>query len=219
MSTSGTYTYNPEVVEWIDEGFESCGIDPATLKMRHLASARRSLNLLFAHWESLGDQEWRIDEQTQTLTDGTASYTPASATFVILPGHAVIRRSSVDTPVQIISREQYQAIPNKTQEGLPSMLFLDRDAAAPLYYLWNVPENSTDVLRYWRVRRIQDATAGSETVDTKKHWFNALAKGLAWQLSYKYAPERIDMLEAAHDKAYALARRADRTRGDTRFEL
>lgn len=215
MATSSTYTYNPEVIEWIDESFECCGIDPATLKMRHLRSARRSLNLLFAEWEARGDQQWRIDEQSQVLTDGDVDYTAPAGTFQILPGSVILRRAGVDTPVQIISREAYQQIPNKTQEGMPSSLFFD--PATLNYFLWNVPENSTDELRYWRVRRIQDVTAGQETLDTRKHWFNALGKGLAWQLAYKYAPERISVLEGAHEKAYASARRADRERGDVEF--
>lgn len=127
-----------------------------------------------------------------------------------------MRRSSIDTPVHRISREQYADIPDKTQEGLPDQIFHDRKAN--LYYLWMVPENSTDVLHYWRVRRMQDVTAAQETADLNYLWFEALASGLAAKLALKYAPARLSMLESAAEAAYLRAKTGERERADTTME-
>ena len=215
MASSGTYAWDPETEEFVSEAFERVGIDPATLTMRHSRSARRSLNLLFAYWATKGVRLFSVDEQTKDLVDGTASYAPASGTLAIL--EAVIRRSGVDTPVHKIGREQYQQIPDKTAEGLPSMLFYDRKGA--LMYLWNVPENSTDDLRYWRLRRIQDVTTAAETLDVPYHWFEAMASGLAEFLSIKFAPDRYGGLKAIASDRFRSAMEEDRERVDTTFTL
>ena len=215
MASSGTYSYNPEIEEFVSESFERCGIDPSSMKMRHARSARRSLNLLFAEWANEDTLLFAVDEQTQTLTDGDPSYSVASGTLVMLD--CVIRRSSNDTPVTKITRDQYHLIPDKTTEGLPSQVWHDRGSGT--YYLWQTPENSTDVFRYWRLRRLQDVTAGSETADVPYRWFEALAAGLSAKLALKYAPDRFAKLETMAAVALKNAKRGDRERGDTSFGL
>ena len=215
MASSGTYALDFEVAEIVDEAFERCKVDPATLTQRHARSARRSLNLLFAYWASREVRLFTVDEQTQTLTQGTASYTPASGTLVML--ECTIRRSSSDTPVHRITREQYAMIPNKTAQGLPSQVFHDR--MANVYKLWNTPENSTDVLRYWRMRRIQDVSTAAETMDVPYAWFEATAAGLAANLALKYAPDRHGTLKGMADEAFAHAQTFSRERADTSFTM
>lgn len=180
-----------------------------------MVSARRSLNLMFAEWAAKGNHNYAVDEQTQTLTLNTASYTPATGTLAILGG--VIRRSSVDTPVRAVSREEYQQIPDKASNGLPSVVFLDRKAL--LYYLWNEPENSTDVFRYWRLRKTQDVTAASETVDVDYFWWEALASGLAAKLALKFAPQRLTLLVPLAERAFQDAQDADRERTGVTFDM
>lgn len=213
MAASGTYAFAPDNVQLIEEAFERCKVDPATLTQRHFTSALFSMNLLFSDWANDGVRLFQVDEQTQTLTDGDPTYDVASGTLYIL--HGVIRRSGIDTPVRAISRETYHMIPNKTSEGLPSQVFHDRGAGS--YTLWQVPENSTDVFRYWRMRRIQDAGTGLNTPDVPFHWFEALAAGLAAKLSLKFAEERVEKLESAAGVAFLRARREDRERADVVF--
>lgn len=215
MTTSSTYAWNPEVAEFCDEAFERVGVDPQTLVAKHLRSARMSLNLLFSEWAARGNHNYAVDEQTQTLTDSDPDYTVATGTLAILGG--VIRRSSIDTPVRAISREAYMLIPDKTTEGLPSVVYFDRKSLT--YYLWNEPENSTDVFRYWRLRKTQDVTAGSETADVDYFWFEALASGLAAKLAPKYAWDRLAKLEAMAERAFLAAQDADRERTSTTFSM
>ena len=215
MATSGTYSWNPDIAEFSDEAWERCGIDPVTLVSKHIRSARMSLNLLFSGWAARGNHNYAVDEQTQTLTDSAPDYTAATGTLAILGG--VIRRSGIDTPVRAISLEVYQQIPDKTIEGLPTVVFFDRKALT--YYLWSEPENSTDVFRYWRLRRTQDVTAATETADVDYLWFEALASGLAAKLALKFAPTRVGKLEAAAEKAFVEAQLADRERTGTTFSM
>jgi len=213
MTASATYAYAPEISEFGDEAFERCGIDPAVLTMRHARSMRRSINLLFSEWATKGDVGFLIDEQTQTVTQSLATYTAATGTLAMFD--VTVRRSSVDTPVFQMNRDEYAGIPDKTSQGLPSRVFYDR--AAGTYKLWNVPENSTDQIRYWRLRRAQDASAGSQTPDVPFYWFEALASGLAAKLAVKFAPGRVTLLDAKAAQAFVDAKYFDRERGDTTF--
>lgn len=215
MASSGTYAWSPDIQEFLDEAFERCGVSPKSLVQEHLTSARRSMNFLLADWATKDVHLWLVDEQTQTLTAGQETYTAPDGTVLIMD--AVVRRSGIDTPVHHIDRTAYHNIPSKTQEGLPTNLFFD--AKTGQYKLWNVPENSTDVLRFWRMRRAQDVTAGQETPDVPYKWFEALAAGTAHFLAKKYAPDRIGALETDAAKSFNSAKMADRQRTDTRFTM
>jgi len=215
MASSGTYAWAPDIQEFIDESYERAGVDPASLVARHLRSARRSINFLFADWATKDVHLWLVDEQTQTLTDGLATYTAPSGTILIMD--CIIRRDGVDTPLHHIDRAAYHGIPNKTQEGLPTQIFYDQKAGT--YKLWNVPENSTDVLRFWRMRRVQDVTTGAETPDVPYHWYEAMVAGCAAKLAEKFATEREVGLIAKADKAFGFAKMADRQRTDTSFSM
>lgn len=215
MSSSGTYSYAPEIVEFVDEAFERCGVNLEELRYHHLVSARRSINLMFSDWATDGVRLFTLDAQTQTMTQSLAYYTAATGTLFIV--QAFIRRSGVDTPVSPVSREQYQAIPDKTSEGLPNEFYHNR--ADNLYYLWNVPENSTDVLHYFRVRRNQDVLTAAETPDIPYTWNEALAAGLAAKLSVKFAPDKLDKLQTLAAIAFQRANIGDREHTDTTFTV
>jgi hypothetical protein len=214
MASSGTYAYAPDNADLIEEAFERCQVDPATLVARHFRSAITSINLLFADWANEGVRLFQVDEQTQTLTESDADYNVASGTLYLL--HGVVRSSGIDTPVRAISREQYHMIPDKTLEGLPTQVYHDRATGA--YYLFHVPENSTDVFRYYRVRRIQDAGTGQQTPDLPYHWFEAFAAGMAAKLAEKFAPPELeDRLIKKAALSFYRARTEDRERADVSF--
>ena len=72
MATSGTTAFDLNVDELIEEAFERCGLELRT--GYDLETARRSLNLMFADWSNRGLNLWVIEERTESLTEGTASY-------------------------------------------------------------------------------------------------------------------------------------------------
>ena len=77
---------------------------------------------------------------------------------------AVIRRSDEDISINRISRQEYLSIPKKTTQGRPTQFYMDRQIT-PTISVWPAPENSTDSLIYYRVKRIQDADAATNTAD------------------------------------------------------
>ena len=213
MASSGTYSFSPDVGETIEESFERCGIDPATLTGRHMRSARRSFNYLFTEWANDGIHLWAVEQVTLALVASTATYNCGTGTVAIL--EMVVRRSGVDTPVNPMGRDEYLAIPNKTAEGLPNRFYLNRDVATPTLTFWNVPENATDTIIYYRMRQLQDITASTETPDAPARWQEAIAAGLSAKLAEKYAPDREQALRSKAAAQLKLAKQEDRQRMPT----
>ena len=163
MTTSGTATFDIDLNEITEEAFERCGSELRT--GYDLRTARRSLNLLFADWSNRGVNLWTLEQGTQLLTAGTATYTLPADTVDLL--EHVIRTGAgnvstqTDLTITRISVSTYSSIPNKLQQARPIQIWINRQAAAPQFTVWPVPDSSqTYTLVYWRLRRIQDAGAG-----------------------------------------------------------
>ena len=76
MATSGTYAFNLDLGDAIEEAFERAG-----LQLRggyDYRTARRSINLLMLEWQNRGLNLWTVQEATQALTAGTSRYTLSS---------------------------------------------------------------------------------------------------------------------------------------------
>ena len=213
MATSGVSTYAPEIAELLDDAWERCGIDPATVTQRHVKSARRSIELMFSEWASRGIHLWAVDQQTFTVADGDPSYDVTAGTIAVL--EMVVTRDGIDTEVWPMARDEYLAIPDKAAEGLANRYYLDRVRLLPTITLWPVPDNATDVVKYYRMRRIYDGGAISNEPDVPYFWYEAFTAGLAAKLAEKYAPEREAGLVQKAGRAYDRADTEDRQRTPT----
>ena len=215
MATSGTAAFNMDLTELVEEAFERAGSE---LRSGYdLRTARRSLNLMFTDWANRGINLWTVEQGSQILTAGTGTYTLPADTVDLLDH--VIRTDSGSTANQAdlslsrISVSTYSSIPNKLTTGRPVQVYIDRQAAAPTVNLWPVPDTAeTYTLVYWRLRRIQDAGNGVNTMDVPFRFLNCLTAGLAYYLALKLPNglERIGLLKQQYDEAWELAATEDR---------
>ena len=207
MTVSGSRDFNLDVGEIVEEAYERCGLEVRT--GYDARTARRSLNLLFAEWANRGLNLWTVTQATQTLTQGTTSYTLAADVVDML--EMVLRRDNTDFEMERISRGEYLTFPDKTSQGRPSQFYFDR-TTEPKIVLWQTPENSTDQLVYYYVRRIQDADALVNTTDMPFRFYPCMVSGLAYYLSVKRAPERIQILKAIYEEEFQRAAEEDEDR-------
>jgi hypothetical protein len=211
MATSGTTSFNLDFTEIAEESWERAG--RAMRSGYDLSTARRSMNLMLIEWQNKGLNMWTIDEGQVTLVKSQVTY-PLPADTIDLLEH-VLRTgtgsSQTDLSMSRISVSTYATIPNKLTEGRPLQILINR-LETPSVTVWPVPNNGTYTLRYWRMRRIQDAGAGIETSDMTFRFYPALVAGLAYHIAMK-VPElatRIDMLKAVYDEQYNMAASEDR---------
>ena len=207
MAVSGSKNFELNVTEYIEEAFERCGLEVRT--GYDLRTAKRSLNLLLADWANRGLNQWTITQTTVTAVSDTATYTLDADTIDILS--AVVRRSSTDYSIARLSRDEYLNIPVKTQTGRPSQFFLDRQVT-PVLKVWPTPENSTDQFIFDRLVRIDDADTPINTMQVPFRFYPCLAAGLAYYLSVKKAPNRLQFLKAIYEEELERAMTEDRDR-------
>ena len=207
MAVSDSTNFELNVAEYIEEAFERCGLEVRT--GYDLKSAKRSLNLMLAEWANRGLNQWTIAQRNFTVTEGTASTDLGTDVIDVLS--VVIQRSSTDYALERISRDAYISIPTKSTEGRPSQYFLDRQITPKLKY-WPTPENSTDVIYYDALTRMDDADTQINTMGVPFRFYPCLAAGLAYYLSMKKAPDRIQLLKAAYEEEFQRAMVEDRDR-------
>jgi hypothetical protein len=222
MATSGTQSFNLDLSEIVEEAFERCGAELRT--GYDLRTARRSLNLLFADWANRGINLWTVDQGSITLVPGTATYDLPIYTVDLL--EHVIRTGAgnastqADLNITRISVSTYATIPNKLTQARPIQVYIDRLSPTPTITVWPVPDSSqTYTFVYWRLRRIEDAGNGVNTMDVPFRFLPCMIAGLAAYLSLKVPGglERNQMLQAQYDAAWELAAGEDREKAAVRF--
>lgn len=207
MATSGSRDFELDVAEIIEEAYERCGIDVRT--GYDAKTARRSLNLMFAEWANRGLNLWTIVQNTILLTQGQAQETLGPDVVDLL--EVVVRRGGTDYEVEQISRGDYLTLPNKTTQGRVNQFYFDR-TINPVINLWPTPDNSTDELVFYYVRRIQDADALVNTTDMPFRFYPCMVAGLAYYLAIKRAPERVQMLKMIYEEEFQRAADEDEAR-------
>jgi hypothetical protein len=207
MTVSGTKLFELDVTEYIEEAFERCGLEVRT--GYDIKTAKRSLNIMLAEWANRGLNQWTIEEVSLTVTQGTRDYNLGTSTIDILS--AVLRRDGVDYSIDRVSRDDYLNIPDKSTQSRVSQFYVNRQIS-PILKVWPTPDNSTDVLVYNRLVRVNDAGNAQNTLGVPFRFFPALAAGLAYYLSIKRAPQRTQLLKAVYEEELERAMSEDRDR-------
>jgi hypothetical protein len=221
MATSGTSAFNLDLTEIVEEAFERVGSELRT--GYDLKTARRSLNLMFADWANRGINMWTFEQGSINMVPGQATYNLPEDTVDLL--EHVIRTGAgsastqADLTITRISVSTYATIPNKLQQARPIQVWIER-LNTPRITVWPVPDNSQPyVFVYWRMRRIQDAGNGVNTMDMPFRFIPCMVAGLAYYLALKVegGAERLPILKQQYDEAWQLASDEDREKASVRF--
>jgi hypothetical protein len=221
MATSGTAAFNLDLTELVEEAFERVGSELRT--GYDLKTARRSLNLLFADWANRGVNMWTFEQGSITMVPGTATYNLPSDTVDLL--EHVIRTGAgnaatqADLTITRISVSTYATIPNKLAQARPIQVWIER-LNTPRFTVWPTPDNTqTYTFVYWRLRRIQNAGEGVNTMDMPFRFLPCMVAGLAYYLALKVpgGTERLGVLKQQYDEAWDLASTEDREKAAVRF--
>ena len=212
-TTSGTTTFEKgfSISDIVEEAYERIGI--VGVSGHQLKTARRSLNILFQEWANRGLHYWEVGNNSITLVDGQSTYTmyrstadgtsDATAVYGVddVLEASYRNSSSVDFPLTKISRSEYQALSNKTDEGTPTQYFVQRfiDKVTITLYLTPGSTEAGNTINYYYVNRIQDAGDYSNDADVPYRFVPCMVAGLAYYLAVKNAPDRIQMLKMLYE--------------------
>ena len=221
MATSGVSNFNLDLTEIVEEAFERAGGEMRT--GYDLRTARRSLNLLFADWANRGINMWTFEQGSIPLVAGQATYNLPEDTVDLL--EHVIRTGAgsastqADLTITRISVSTYATIPNKLQQARPIQVWIER-LNTPRITVWPTPDNSQPyTFVYWRLRRIQNAGDGVNTMDMPFRFIPCMVAGLSYYLALKVpgGTERLVILKQQYDEAWDLASSEDREKAAVRF--
>ena len=208
MATSNSTNFEPDVTEFVEEAFERCGLELRT--GYDLKTAKRSINHMLAEWANRGLNQWTIEQATQTVTKGTNQYTLDSNVIDILD--CSLRRdtdgTNLDLQMTKISRSEFLNIPTKSTQARPNQFFLDKQVS-PVLNIWPTPENSTDVLVFNKLVRMDDADTATNTMDMPFRFYPCFAAGLAYYIAIKKAPDRVVMLKQMYEDEFERAMSQD----------
>ena len=212
MAVSGTYNFNLDIDEVIQEATEMIGGEDT---LGHTpASARRSINLMLKDWQNRGILLWTTSTTTVTVVASTTSYDLSGSTINAL--EVVLRRDNTDIQLTRITPEEYLIIPAPTQTGRPTQYSIRRGRDNPVMSVWPIPENSTDELILEIVSELEDVDkSADQNADLPKRFLPALTCGLSYYLSMKrpLVPDtKIAMLKANYEEILARAMEEDRER-------
>ena len=212
-TTSGTATFEKgfSIADIIEEAYERIGMQGVS--GYQLQGAKRSLNILFQEWANRGLHYWEVRNNSITLVDGQATYTmyrstadgtsDATAVYGVDDVLEVSYRNSsnIDTPLTKINRSAYQALSNKASEGQPTQYFVERfiDKITVTLYLTPGSSEAGNSINYYYTKRIDDAGAYTNDADVPYRFVPCMIAGLAYYLSVKFAPERIQALKLLYE--------------------
>jgi len=211
MATSGTYNFSMDIDEVIEEAMEMIGGE-ATLG-NESRSARRSINLLLQDWQNRGIQLWTVGTTTVTVTTSVTSYVLSDENIDVL--EAVVNRDDIDLQLERISMEEYLKVPRKGQTGRPTQFAVRRERDQSRVYLWPIPENSTDAIKFETVKYFQDVSKSSQTADISRRFYPCLTAGTAYFMSMKRPgvdAGRIQMIKGEYEERLLRAQEEDKER-------
>jgi hypothetical protein len=126
-----------------------------------------------------------------TLTDDVASGNEVIAftTKINRPLKVLSARrriSSVDSPLEVVSREEYVDLPNKTSTGLVNEIYYKPLVSTGELYLWPTGDTATERLSFTYQRPLEDFDSTSNNPDFPVEWHELLVSNLAFRLAPTY---------------------------------
>lgn len=213
MTTSGSVNYNVTATELLSSAYELARVkDPIEpLTADQTSKGLASLNKTIKYLMKSGMPLWAITKATITLTANTQSYTcgPAGTGLTERPLrilNAFYRDGTTDTQIEIISRQEYWDLGDKSTAGIPTQIYYDPQLTLGVLYVYNPADANAagNALHLVYHRPFQDMDTVSDDFDFPQEWYLALEYLLATDLALRNGirQSRITQLDAKAKEYY-----------------
>ena len=179
MAVTGIYTSR----DLIESAYRKIGVvasdEPMTADQGR--EGLNALNRMLKGWQNKGFQLWTVTAMSVTLTTA-ATYTLTVRPLDIL--NCRFRRSGIDLPMQRMTRDDYDALPQKLSTGIPTTFYFNRQRDSATITVWPVLAAAAgQTLEISYNREFEDATDLDAETDVPGEWWDAVVYGLADRLS------------------------------------
>lgn len=146
--------------------------------------ARKGLRRFLKAWQNKGILLPLTASQSVTLTTA-ASYT-LSPVRPLEVQSVRFKASGIERPMERFTREEYDALPQKTTTGTPTCFYYDRQSEAALLYVWPVLATASgETLELTYTREFEDVQM-EDYIDFPAEMEEAVVYGLAARLADDY---------------------------------
>jgi len=127
---------------------------------------------------------------TTALTGAAASTNVVYAytTKIVRPLRVIEarRRDSSDVPIDVVTRNEYFDLPNKTDNGSINQVYYDAQLTTGKFYIWPTGSTATDKVEIDLMLPIEDFDSSNINPDFPQEWLLALKWNLASHLGPEY---------------------------------
>lgn len=110
----------------------------------------------------------------------------------VIDGTFIRNVEGYDTPLLLISRQEYDILGSKTSAGVPNQFYYDNQLPNGQLTLYSVPTVSTSTVYAQTQRQFYDMVASGDNFDFPSEWFQALKWSLTEELMLEYmVPEKM----------------------------
>ena len=168
--------------------------------------------------------QWTIQQQSKAVAATTTSLTDTNlfgtttgdAAQIIDITDLVIQDSNGnDYTTTPVSRATYWNYTVKTSRGRPTQYYFEK-TIMPTLYLYPAADAAYTVI-YYALVRMADSGAYTNNNQIPFRFLPCLTAGLAYYLSMKYAPDRIQILKAIYEEEFKQAADQDRENVSSNF--
>ena len=220
MATSGTYDFNLDIDEIIQEATEMIGGEQ-TLG-HEPKSARRSINLMLNDWQNRGILLWSTFTTAVTVSTSVTTYDLSDSITDTLIVTYRETATGTETKLERKTFEEYNIIPEKSQTGRPTQYAVKRNLSNPSLFLYPVPNVATGILTIEAIRQVADVNKSyQQNADAPVRFLPCLTAGLAYYMSLKRngLPEtRIGLLKSNYEELLMRAMEEDKERASIYFK-
>ena len=213
MATSGSVDYNVTATQLLSTSYELARVkDPIEpLTNNQTIQGLSSLNKILKYLMKGGMPLWAIKKDTITLTENTQSYTCGAAGTGLLERplrilSAFYRDTNNDTQVELISREEYWTLGDKSSTGIPTQIYYDPQLTLGVLYVYNPADAQAagNDLHLIYHRPFQDMDSLADDFDFPQEWYMAIEYLLATDLAMRNGikQSRITQLDAKAKEYY-----------------
>lgn len=153
----------------------------------------RRLNRMLSAWASERLMVYALTQETLALSAGVASYssTLLSGGRPVRLESAMLRIDGADYPLDIVTDREYNAIPDKTVQATPEVVYARMSYPNATFYFWPVP--SVSMTCYATMTRELTATLSlSTTVALPPGYEEAIVSNLALLIAPMFGTQASD---------------------------
>jgi hypothetical protein len=147
MAVSGSRNFILTRNEIITQAARNAGVlaKGETISADDVAELAIALNVMVNSWQNENIFLWANTDAAGAITADTAYITLSSSPDILEVSNVYFRSNATDTPLKLMTLEEYKALSKKATAGDPTHYFVDYLLASTVLYLYPVPENTTSV--------------------------------------------------------------------------